>query len=88
MPKTGNPDKRKKVRTVTDFSGVIQEIEVINKTRTAQLNSAEKYGKKFDDIRLRVPVGMGSQIQAYVKENGYASVNAWLNDLIKKELEK
>lgn len=73
---------------VTDSSGTVQEIEVLNKTRTSQLESAEKYESKFDNVRLRVPEGTNDKMKAYAKAHGYSSVNAWLNELIQKELEK
>jgi hypothetical protein len=60
-----------------------------NKTVRSQLNASKKYDKEnVDNIRLRVPKGWNEVLKGYVKTSGkYSSVNAMLNELIKKKMQ-
>jgi hypothetical protein len=64
--------------------------EGINKTVRSQLRASEKYDKQnVDSIRLRVPKGWNDVLKEYVRTNDkYSSVNSFLNELIKKELQE
>jgi hypothetical protein len=58
-----------------------------NKTGRYQLKASAKYDKeKVDNIRLRVPAGWKEKMQQYAKETGYSSMNAFLVDLIRREI--
>lgn len=54
----------------------------------SQIKASEKYdATKVDSIRLRVPKGWKEQMQQYVAQSEeYASINAMVCDLIKKEM--
>jgi hypothetical protein len=64
--------------------------EGINKTVRSQLRASQKYDKQnVDSIRLRVPKGWNDVLKEYVRTNDkYSSVNSFLNELIKKELQE
>ena len=63
-----------------------------NKTRRSQLNASEKYDSSVEHVRLRVPAGMKERMQKHVDQlpqyeiKGKHSINAWLVDLITREL--
>jgi hypothetical protein len=82
MPKKG----QKKMEL---YEKKVVEVEGTNKTVRSQLNASEKYDKEnVDNIRLRVPKGWNDVLKEYVKSSGkYSSVNAMLNELIKKEMQ-
>lgn len=82
MPKKGQ-------KNMELYEKKIVEVEGTNKTVRSQLNASEKYDKEnVDNIRLRVPKGWSDVLKGYVKSSGkYSSVNAMLNELIKKEMQ-
>lgn len=47
----------------------------------AQKRAREKYLDKFEQIRIRVPLGDREKIQEAAKADG-KSVNAWITDMI------
>lgn len=54
----------------------------------SRIEASKIYDKKnVDNIRLRVPAGWNQMMKEYVaRSDKYESVNAMINDLIKKEL--
>ena len=62
----------------------------------SKIEASKEYDRtQVDNVRLRVPQGIREKMQAHVdslpkyevKGKAHHSVNAWLVDLIKKELE-
>ena len=53
----------------------------------ARKRANEKYIKSQDEIKLRVEKGMKDKIKAHAKSKGMSS-NAYINDLIKRDIEK
>ena len=48
-----------------------------------------QYAKEnYDRIIVQVKKGEKEFIKAYAKEKGYTSLNAYINELIKKDMEK
>lgn len=82
MPRKKNMDLYEKKQ--------IKVEEGINKTVRSQLRASQKYDKQnVDSIRLRVPKGWNDVLKEYVRTNDkYSSVNSFLNELIKKELQE
>jgi hypothetical protein len=79
---------RKGQKNMELYEKKIVEVEGTNKTVRSQLNASEKYDKGKDNIRLRVPKGWNDVLKKYVESSGkYSSVNAMLNELIKKEMQ-
>lgn len=42
--------------------------------------------EKYDTIKVQVPKGQKTAIEEYRKAKGYRSLNAYINDLIKKDM--
>lgn len=64
----------------------VEVSDELNKTVRSQLRASEKYDKEnVDSIRLRVPAGWKEKMQIHAKESSYASLNAMLVELIRKE---
>ena len=53
----------------------------------AQRKATDKYHSKFDDIKIRVPLGQREIIKAHAEAKGL-SLNAYINDLIAADMEK
>lgn len=53
----------------------------------AQKKATEKYLEKFETLRFRVCIGEGDKIKAYAESLGM-SLNAYINKLIKDDMEK
>ena len=51
----------------------------------AQLKASKKYHAKFDDIKLRVPLGDREIIKSYADSVG-KSLNSYIFDLIKADM--
>jgi hypothetical protein len=67
----------------------VSEVSGTNKTVRSQLNASAKYDKEsVDNIRLRMPKGYNDLMKDYIAKNDkYASVNAMISELVKRELE-
>lgn len=52
---------------------------------SARLKANEKYHAKFDDIKIRVPLGQREQIKAYAESQG-KSLNSYINELIQADM--
>ncbi len=66
------------------------------KTDAAMLAASKRYDDKVDHLRVRLPQGLKKQVQDYVdtlpqyavKGKNHGSVNRWLTDLIRREMER
>ncbi len=47
---------------------------------------AEKYLGKLDEIKLRVPKGRKTDIEAHAKRKGYNSVNSLISALLRADM--
>ena len=56
----------------------------------AQKKATAKYeSENYDKVLLRIkPKGKRDKIKAHAKSTGYESLNAYINDLIEKDMEK
>ena len=55
------------------------------------LKSVKRAKRKYEketvwNVRVRVPIGWRDQIEAYVKQSEYDSINKMICDLIRKEI--
>ena len=69
-----------------DFDIIFVEVIIMTVSK-AQMRATAKYEKNnYDDIRLRVKKGERELIKAHAEKQG-KSLNAYINDLIKADME-
>lgn len=56
---------------------------------TARTKASNKYASKaYDRIPLQVKKGRKEEIKSHAENKGFNSLNAYINDLIEKDMEK
>lgn len=64
------------------------EMSASGKTYKSQIRASREYDKSKDIITIRTPKGTKEKLQAHIELLGYDSLNAYLCDLIQRELGK
>lgn len=54
-------------------------------TSDAQLKANQKYLKKMDDVKIRVPKGKRDELRAYAKAKGFDGIQPYLIDLMRRD---
>lgn len=62
--------------------------EIMLAVSKKKLDTNEKYLKKLQDIKIRVPDGYRDIIQDFAKQLGYSGVNSFVIALINEKMEK
>ena len=57
------------------------------KVSAAQRKATDKYLEKFDEMRVRVPIGEKSRVKAHAEAQG-ESLNAFINRAITEAMER
>lgn len=64
------------------------EAEIIQKKQTRIRDINEWQKEKLDRIAFTVPKGERAKIKEIAKRKGYSSTNAYLYDLVKKDMQE
>ena len=62
---------------------------IVKKTKTAnsQRKAIKQYEQKFEQVKIRLPIGSRDKIKKYVTEsNKYTSVNSMFKSLVENEI--
>lgn len=62
------------------------EMSASGKTYKSQIKASREYDRSKDIITIRTPKGTKDRLQAHMAALGYDSLNAYLCDLIQREL--
>lgn len=89
MEKKEENNKSKYEHEILDDSLNIVNNTIVKTTKTAnsQRKAIKQYEQKFEQVKIRLPIGSRDKIKKYVtKSNKYSSINAMLKSLIENEI--
>ena len=89
MAKKEKNNQSKYQHEIIDDSLNIINNTIVKKTKTAnsQRKAIKQYEQKFEQVKIRLPIGSRDKIKKYVIEsNKYTSINTMLKALIENEI--